>query len=105
MQVVETVVTTTLQTVDSLWPKLNEYDVNQKLSEMCMPPAVLKYGDLRCISYFIFKFSFRSCTSDSFTACVFLFCSVLSSSSSFLTPTPFPCPPLAWVHVQCRVSC
>ena len=49
MQVVETVVTTKLQTVDRLWPKLNEYDVNQKLSEMCMPPAVLKYGDLRCI--------------------------------------------------------
>ena len=49
VQVVETVVTTKLQTVDILWPKLNEYDVNQKLSEMCMPPAVLKYGDLRCI--------------------------------------------------------
>ena len=67
MQVVETVVTTKLQTVDRLWPKLNEYDVNQKLGEMCMPPVVLKYGDLRCISYFIFKFSFRSCTSDLFS--------------------------------------
>ena len=49
MQVVETVVTTKLQTVDILWPKLNEYDVNQKLSELCMPPAVLKYVYLRFI--------------------------------------------------------
>jgi hypothetical protein len=60
-QVVETVVATKLTEVDRLWTKLNEFDVNQKLSDLCMPPAVLKYGLVklnRCLSFFMLTFIF-----------------------------------------------
>jgi len=43
--VVETSVATTLGNVDSMWSKLNEYDVNAKLRTKCLPPAVIKYGE------------------------------------------------------------
>ena len=49
---------TRLTAVDRLWTKFNEFDVNQKLSDMCMPPVVLKYGDLmnlnRCLATSVF---------------------------------------------------
>jgi len=32
--------------IDAVWAKLNEYDVNQKLRSACLPPAVIKYGDM-----------------------------------------------------------
>lgn len=32
--------------IDAVWAKLNEYDVNQKLRSACLPPAVIKYGEM-----------------------------------------------------------
>jgi hypothetical protein len=39
-------VKTTLAKLDSTWDKLNEYDINVKLRDKCLPPAVIKYGEL-----------------------------------------------------------
>jgi len=44
--IIETIVTTTLGNVDDTWSKLNEYDVNAKFREKCLPPVVMKYGEL-----------------------------------------------------------
>lgn len=44
--VVETVISTKVDQIDAVWAKLNEYDVNQKLRSACLPPAVIKYGDM-----------------------------------------------------------
>ena len=41
-----TQVQTTLAEVDATWDKLNEYDINVKLRDKCLPPAVIKYGEL-----------------------------------------------------------
>ena len=32
--------------LDTTWDKLNEYDINVKLRDECLPPAVIKYGEL-----------------------------------------------------------
>ena len=45
--VVETTVKTTVGQIDAVWEKLNEYDINAKLASKCLPPAVIKYGDLK----------------------------------------------------------
>jgi hypothetical protein len=39
-------VATTLAEIDSMWDKLNEHDINLKMREKCLPPAVIKYGEL-----------------------------------------------------------
>ena len=45
--VVETTVKTTVGQIDAVWERLNEYDINAKLASKCLPPAVIKYGDLK----------------------------------------------------------
>jgi len=44
--VVETTVMTTFAEIDRMWDKLNEHDINVKMREKCLPPAVIKYGEL-----------------------------------------------------------
>ena len=45
--IVETTVSTTVGQIDAVWGRLNEYDINAKLASKCLPPAVLKYGDMK----------------------------------------------------------
>ena len=45
--IIETTVSTTVGQVDAVWERLNEYDINAKLASKCLPPAVIKYGDLK----------------------------------------------------------
>ena len=49
--IVETTVSTTVGQIDAVWGRLNEYDINAKLASKCLPPAVLKYGDMKTPSF------------------------------------------------------